>query len=87
MANNKSAEKRNRQNAARREQNRRAKSTIRTATKKFKLAVEQKDAETASTELRQVVKLIDTYAGKGLYHKATAARKKSRLAAQLNGLA
>ncbi len=86
MANNKSAEKRNNQNTARREQNRKAKSSIRTATKRFKLAVEQKDSELASTQLRQVVKLIDTSTGKGLFHKNTAARKKSRLTAQFNKL-
>ncbi|MCF7934158.1 MAG: 30S ribosomal protein S20 [Spirochaetia bacterium] len=78
--------KRQKQSIARREQNRRAKSTVKTAIKRFKSAVEEKEAEKAATELNQVVKLIDTYAGKGLYHKNTAARKKSRLTALYNKL-
>ncbi len=86
MAGNKSAIKRQKQNIARREQNKRAKSTIRTATRRFMTAVEEKEAMKASTELNQVVKLIDTYAGKGLYHKNTAARKKSRLTAMYNNI-
>lgn len=86
MAGNKSAMKRQRQNEAQREQNRRAKSMIKTATKRYKTALDQKDVEIASTELKTVVKLIDTYAGKGLYHKNTAARKKSRLSAMFNKL-
>ena len=61
-----------------------AKSTVRTATKKFKEAVAVKDTEVASVQLKAVLKLIDTYAGKGLYPKNTAARKKSRLCAMLN---
>lgn len=86
MAGKGSAEKRQKQNAAQREINRRAKSSVRTATKRFKAAVGEKDVEKASAELRQVIKLIDTYAGKGLYHKNTAARKKSRLSAMFNNL-
>jgi small subunit ribosomal protein S20 len=86
VAGNTSAMKRQKQSIARREQNRRAKSTVKTAIKRFKSAVEEKEAEKAATELNQVVKLIDTYAGKGLYHKNTAARKKSRLTALYNKL-
>lgn len=86
MAGKGSAEKRQKQNAAQREINRRAKSSVRTATKRFKTAVGEKDVEKASAELKQVIKLIDTYAGKGLYHKNTAARKKSRLSAMFNNL-
>ncbi len=87
MANKSSAEKRQRQNAERRVRNKMAKSTVRTAARKFKTAVEHKDAETAALELKQVIKLIDSYANKGLYQKNTAARKKSRLSAMLNKLA
>jgi small subunit ribosomal protein S20 len=87
VANKISAAKRQRQNAAGRIRNRAAKSTVRSATRKFKSAVEHKDAESAAVELKQVIKLIDTYANKGLYHKNTAARKKSRLSAMLNKLA
>jgi small subunit ribosomal protein S20 len=86
VANKISAAKRQRQNAARRLRNRTAKSTVRTATRRFKTAVEQQDTETAAVELKQVIKLIDSYANKGLFHKNTAARKKSRLTAMLNKL-
>jgi len=37
------------------------------------------DKATAEAAYTRFVKLIDTAAGKGIYHKNTAARKKSRL--------
>ncbi len=86
MAGKGSAEKRQRQNEAHRERNRRAKSQVRTAVRKFREAVAANEKETAEQSLAQVLKLIDTYAGKGLYHKNTASRKKSRLTAQLQGM-
>ncbi|MCK5156042.1 MAG: 30S ribosomal protein S20 [Spirochaetales bacterium] len=81
-----SAEKRQRQNEVRRIRNKRAKSQVRTAIRKFKETVETKDKELAAQDLGKVIKLIDTSAGKGLYHRNTAARKKSRLSAMLNGM-
>lgn len=86
MAGKGSAEKRQRQNETHRASNRMARSTVRTSTKKFMAAVEEKNVELADTQLRQVVKLIDTYAGKGLFHKNKAARQKSRLYARLNSI-
>ncbi len=86
MAGKGSAEKRQRQNETRRERNRRAKSQVRTATRKFRESITANDKAIAEKDLAQVLKLIDTYAGKGLYHKNTASRKKSRLTAQLNSL-
>ncbi|MCF7943197.1 MAG: 30S ribosomal protein S20 [Spirochaetia bacterium] len=86
MAGKGSAEKRQRQSETRRERNRRAKSQVRTATRKFRESITANDKDVAEKDLAQVLKLIDTYAGKGLYHKNTAARKKSRLTAQLNSL-
>lgn len=87
MAGNPSAMKRQRQNAAQREQNRKAKSTVRTAVKKFKESVEAEDTTAAAERLKLAVSLIDTNTRKGLYHKNTAARKKSRLTAMYNKLA
>lgn len=87
MANNKSAEKRERQEAVRRLQNRAAKSTVRTAVKKFDAAVATNNKEEAAKALAESAKLLDSAASKGLIHKNTAARKKSRLAHAFNKLA
>lgn len=79
MPNLKDAEKRDRQSKKLRAHNRAIKSTVRTSVKDFELAVSKNDGATAKTCFDKVVKLIDTAAGKGVYHKNTAARKKSRL--------
>ncbi len=77
---NKSAEKRERQEAKRRLRNRMAKSTMRTAIKKFDAAVAAGDKAAAEQAMAESNKLLDTVAGKGIIHRNTAARKKSRLA-------
>ena len=59
--------------------NRVRKSSILTAKKNFLSAVRDKDAAEAETRFQYVTKLIDTATGKGVYHRNTAARKKSRL--------
>lgn len=81
---NKSAEKRERQNAVRRMRNRAAKSTMRKAIKKFDVALEAGDMESASTALELSLKLLDSTASKGVIHSRTADRKKSRLHARFN---
>ena len=81
---NKSAEKRERQEAQRRLRNRMAKSTMRTAIKKFDAAVAAGDKDAAVKALAESNKLLDTVAGKGIIHRNTAARKKSRLAHAYN---
>jgi small subunit ribosomal protein S20 len=60
---------------------------VRTSIKAFESAVEKKDKAVAETRFADLVKLIDTAAGKGLYHRNTAARKKSRLYKRLTALA
>ena len=77
---NKSAEKRERQEARRRLRNRMAKSTMRTAIKKFDAAVAAGDKAAAEQAMAESNKLLDTVAGKDIIHRNTAARKKSRLA-------
>lgn len=79
MPNNANAEKRLRQNKKKRLHNRSIKSTVRTSVKVFEQAVLKHDKSTAEAAYTKFVKLIDTAAGKGIYHKNTAARKKSRL--------
>jgi len=62
------------------------KSTILTAKKRFLGAVKENDQEKACSELNFLIKLLDTSAGKGLFHKKTVARKKSRLQKVLNSM-
>ncbi len=87
MANHKSAEKRVRQNAKRKEINRSNRSKLRTSIKKLRTALTGHD-KTASTELLYpTVSLIDKAVNKGILHKNTAARHKSRLTKHVNDLA
>ena len=76
---NKSAEKRERQNAKRRMHNRMAKNTVRTAIKKFNAAVAAGDKAKAQEAMALGFKLLDTAAGNGVLHRNTASRKKSRM--------
>lgn len=81
-----STAKRHRQSESARLRNRMARSTIRTAVRKFLEAVEAKDREKALAEYKNTSRLLDTAAGKGVYHRNTAARKKSRMHKLLNTL-
>ena len=86
MANTKSAKKRAEKSAAQRVKNRAARSKMRTAVKKFRAAVAAGD-ENAKTLFASTVKVVDSTAQKGVIHKNTAARTKSRLAAALKSSA
>ena len=86
MPNNKSAEKRLRQNLKRRVHNRSIKSRVKTSIKGFEAAVAKQDKAAAETTFAEFVKLADTAAGKGIFHKNTIARKKSRLNLVLAGM-
>jgi len=81
-----STAKRHRQSLRRRMRNRMAVSEVRTSVKNFIGAVGAKNKEEAEKAFRLVVKKIDTAAGKGIFHRNTVARKKSRLAKMLNRL-
>lgn len=76
MANIKSQIKRNRQNERRRVRNKAARSELKTRTAN---AVRAAGGADGSESLRLAVKRIDQAASKGLIHKNTAARRKSRL--------
>jgi small subunit ribosomal protein S20 len=80
MANTKSAEKRMRQSAERRERNRGDRSTMRTAIKKVRGALAGGDAQGAQEALKTAVQVIDRTSRKHVVHRNTAARTKSRLA-------
>jgi small subunit ribosomal protein S20 len=80
MANIKSQIKRNKQNERRRERNKAVKSSLKTSTKKVHQAVAEGDAEAAAARQREAAQALDKAASKGVLHKRTAARRKSRLA-------
>ena len=87
MANNKSAKKRIEINKRNRLRNRFYKSSIRTLIKVFLKNVESYktsqdpiDKEKAKKILNSIYSLIDKGAKKHVFHRNTAARKKSRLA-------
>jgi len=82
-----SAKKRVRQNAKRRARNRMVKSIVRTQTRKLVAALDSGNAETASTEFRATARALDKAVSKGVLHRNTAARRKSRLAARVKLLA
>jgi small subunit ribosomal protein S20 len=86
MANTKSAEKRNRQNAAARERNRAHRSRLRTAIKRLRGAVAAGDAEQATRLLPATLSIIDATAQKKVIHPNTASRYKSRLETAVNAL-
>lgn len=77
MANIKSQIKRNRQNEIRRVRNKGVRSELRTRVKAVVEAAES-GGETEEA-LRLAIKRIDKAAQKGVLHKNTAARRKSRL--------
>ncbi len=87
MANHKSAEKRVRQNAKRKEINRSNRSQLRTSIKKLRAAVAGSDKQASTDLLTPTVSLIDKAVNKGIIHKNTAARYKSRLTKHVNELA
>ena len=87
MANIKSAQKRIRVAAKRQARNKHIKSTTKTAVKKLHVAVGAGDASNTQAVLVQAIAAIDKAASKGVIHKNTAARKKSRLTKMVNKVA
>ena len=82
MANIKSQIKRNKQNLVRHERNKAVRSELKSRTKSAVTAA-QSGADDAAERLRLAIKRIDKAASKGVIHKNAAARKKSRLVAQV----
>ncbi len=81
-----SAEKRQRQNIKRRLRNRASRSGVRTVQRKFQLAVKNNNLEEAQKAFADAERLIDRVSRKGVFHKNTAARTKSRMQKKLNAL-
>jgi small subunit ribosomal protein S20 len=80
---NPSALKAHRQNVKRREHNRELRSKLRTGLKAIRAALETGKAEDAKALLTATTSLVDRMAGKGIIHRNTAGRYKSRLTARL----
>ena len=86
MANIKSAKKRIKVITKKSLRNKMIKSQTKTAIKKVLVAVNAGDKEAATATLKGAVSAIDRAYTKGVYHKNTAARKKSSLTRMVNGL-
>ena len=80
---NKSALKANRQNVKRREANRQLRSKLRTGLKGIRKSLDDKNVEGAKTALKSLQSLVDKMATKGIIHRNTASRYKSRLSAKV----
>jgi len=87
VANHKSADKRNKQNAIRNARNTHYRSTMRTLVKQVRVAVAEGDKDTAQAALIKALPYIDKTSTKGVIHKSTASRKISRLTRLVNTLA
>ena len=84
MPNIKSAEKRLRQSRRRRMRNRHYLSRMRTEIKRFRRMLEEQRFADAQSYLSSVYAVVDHTAQKGVIHRRTAARYKSRLTHSLN---
>ena len=70
--------------AARHAANSRVKSSVHTAIRRTTEAIATGDADEVKKAYDKASSVIDSAARKGVLHKNTAARKKSRLAAKVN---
>ena len=79
MSRNLSAEKNQRQSETRRLRNKMIKSRAKTLVKDFVELVDGKKKEEAQKKLTELSSFLDKAVSKGIYHRNTAARKKSRM--------
>lgn len=86
MARTKSVIKNNRQSLRRNEINRARRSQLRTQLRKMRELVSSKDADGARKALTDTLSLIDRSLSKGIIHRNTASRYKSRLSRQVGEL-
>lgn len=83
MATHASALKAHRQSLVHRERNRQYRAQLRSTLKAIRGVIDGKDKAAVGKELGKAISLIDKLAGKGIIHRNTASRYKSRLAARL----
>lgn len=86
MQRNPSAEKDARQNEKRRARNRAVRSHSRTLVKEFVTAVEAKQKGEAAKMFAELSSYLDNAVTKGVLHRNTVARKKSRMNRLLNAM-
>ncbi|MHB1067698.1 MAG: 30S ribosomal protein S20 [Candidatus Nanopelagicales bacterium] len=86
MANIKSQIKRNRTNEKARQRNKAVKSSLKTATRRFREAAEAGDTTVAGERAREANKALDKAASKGVIHPNQAANRKSSIAKQAAAL-
>ena len=88
MATHASALKAHRQSLVHRERNRKYRSQLRSTLKQIRAFIDDpkagKDQVAAKKQLNGAISLIDKMAGKGIIHRNTASRYKSRLSARLS---
>ncbi len=84
VANIRSQIKRNRQNEKRRLRNKAERSLQKGEARRTREAAESGDVEGAREQFRKAAQAIDRAVSKGVLHKRTAARRKSRLARRLS---
>lgn len=83
MASHDSALKAHRQSLQRREHNRQLRTRLRRALRDIRAAIDGGTEDDLKEALRGTISLVDKMAGKGLIHRNTAARYKSRLAGRV----
>jgi small subunit ribosomal protein S20 len=83
VATHASALKAHRQSLVHRERNRKYRSQLRSTLKEIRTVIQAKDQAAAKKQVNQAISLIDKMAGKGIIHRNTASRYKSRLSARL----
>ena len=83
MASHESALKAHRQNVKRRDHNRQLRTRLRGALRDIRAAIDTDDPAGVKDALRSTISLVDKMAGKGLIHRNTAGRYKSRLATRV----
>jgi small subunit ribosomal protein S20 len=83
MPNTQSAKKRVRQNITRRGRNRWRKRVLRDSLKDLREKLLHGSVEESETALRETQKIVDRTAAKGVIHRNTASRIKSRMSARV----
>ena len=87
MANIKSKQKRIVTNEKARQRNKSVRSAVRTEIRKFREAVAAGDKAAAEKQLRVASRALDKSVSKGVFHRNTAANKKSGMATAFNKMA
>ena len=86
MANSAGSKKRARQAVKRNKHNSQNRAKVRTFIKKVSHAIDSGDKKEATSGFTEMQKNVDQAVSKGLMHKNQAARKKSRIIAQIKAL-